>query len=70
MDPDQRSRASALEAAHPSQTLAQPLAILLGRGHLPQPPGRTQHKGRQQRRVIEKQNHALQNFPSHGLTLK
>jgi hypothetical protein len=39
-------------------------------GHTEKPPGRGYEQPRQQRQIVEKENHALRILPSSGLTLK
>ena len=61
MEPDDGAPcglACAAMARHTSQPFGQSFAIFVRGGHAPQPPGRAGDQDREQRKIVEKQNHA------------
>ena len=52
------------------QAFAQALAVLVGGGHPPKPPGRADGQGKEQRGIVEKHDHARRISVVGGLTLK
>src|SRR5258708_3401393 len=72
MKPDQGRRRASLfgnqPSANPSYPLRYSFAVLFRGRHSPQPPRRSGQQGRQERHVVEKDNHARRITVSCGLT--